>query len=87
MWDYLTDEEIRSIIESRNRGERIGEAALRNGYLSRFQLNAVMGFQKWMQRPIGEYFQEIGILEDEEIQYLVKLLRKHNLSIERMKWF
>lgn len=87
MWDYLTDDEIRRIIEFRDRGERIGEAAMRNGFLSQFQFNAVMGFQKWMQRPIGEYFQEIGILEDEEIQYLVGLLKKHNFKIERMKWF
>jgi hypothetical protein len=87
MWDYLTDDEIRRIIEFRDRGERIGESALRQGLLSQFQFNAVMGFQKWMQRPIGEYFQEIGILEDEEIQYLVGLLKKHNFKIERMRPF
>lgn len=87
MWDYLTDDEIRRIMEHRSQGERIGEAALRNGYLSQFQLNAVMGFQKWMQRPIGEYFQEIGILEDDEIQYLVGLLKKHNRKIGRDSWF
>ncbi len=87
MWDYLTDEEIRHIMDSRGRGERIGEGALRHGYLSQFQLNAVIGFQKWMQRPIGEYFQEIGILEDEEIQYLVGLLKKHNMKMERMASF
>jgi hypothetical protein len=87
MWDYLTDDEIRRIIEFRDRGERIGEAAMRNGFLSQFQFNAVMGFQKWMQRPIGEYFQEIGILEDEEIQYLVGLLKKHNLKVEQDSWF
>ncbi|MDF1536526.1 MAG: DnaJ domain-containing protein [bacterium] len=86
MWDYLTDEEIRQIIDFRTPGERIGEAALRHGYLSRFQFSAVMGFQKWMQRPIGEYFQEIGILEDEEIQYLVGLLKKHNRRVERGIW-
>ncbi len=87
MWDYLTDEEVRYIMDSRDRRERIGESALRHGYLSQFQFNAVIGFQKWMQRPIGEYFQDIGVLEDEEIQYLVGLLKKHNLGIERMKYF
>ena len=87
MWEYITDEEIRHIIDSRNRRERIGEAALRHGYLSQFQFNAVMGFQKWMQRPIGEYFQEIGILEDGEIQYLVGLLKKHNIRVARMRPF
>jgi hypothetical protein len=87
MWDYLTDEEIRYIMDSRNLRERIGEAALRHGYLSQFQFNAVIGFQKWMQRPIGEYFQDVGVLEDEEIQYLVGLLKKHNMQVEREKWF
>jgi hypothetical protein len=40
-----------------------------------------------MQRPIGEYFQDVGVLEDEEIQYLVKLLKKHNMQVERNKYF
>lgn len=86
MWDYLSDEEIRRIIASRTVGEKLGEAALRQGYLTYFQRSAVVGFQKWLQRPIGEFFQEIGVLEEGEIVYLLKLLKKHNSQVIWSRW-
>ncbi len=86
MWYYLTGSQIDAIITTREPREKIGDAATRLGYLSLFQRNAVIGFQKWLQRPIGEYFQEIGILEEEEIAYLIKLLKKHNARVEQMKY-
>jgi hypothetical protein len=86
MWDYLSDDEIREIITSRALGERLGDAALKQGYLTYFQRNAIVGFQKWLQRPIGEFFQEIGILEEEEIVYLLKLLKKHNSRVIWSRW-
>ncbi|MCJ7500932.1 hypothetical protein MUP29_11835, partial [bacterium] len=66
---------------------KLGEAAIRLGYLSPFQRTAVIGFQKWLQRPIGEFFQEIGILEETEIVYLIGLMKKHNRKVERMGAF
>ena len=86
MWDYLSDDEILGIIASRSVGEKLGDAALRQGYLTHFQRSAVVGFQKWLQRPIGEFFQEIGILEEEEIVYLLKLLKKHNTRVIWNRW-
>jgi len=86
MWDYLSEEEIREIIASRTMGEKLGESALRLGYLSHYQRSAVIGFQKWLQRPIGEFFQETGILEEDEIVYLLKLFRKHNSRIIWNRW-
>jgi hypothetical protein len=86
MWDYLTDYEIREIIASREMGEKLGESALRQGYLTHYQRSAVIGFQKWLQRPIGEFFQEIGILEEEEIRYLLKLAIKHNSRVVWSRW-
>lgn len=78
MWNYLGKEAVGSILARRNPGELFGEAARRQGYLNRFQAEAVLGLQKWLQRPIGEYFQEIGLLETEEINYLIGLMKKHN---------
>ncbi len=86
MWHYLSGGQIDNILASRESREAIGHAAIRLGYLSSFQRDAVIGFQKWLQRPIGEYFQEIGILEEEEIGYLVGLMKKHNLKVERTKF-
>jgi len=84
MWDYLTDEEVRRIVILRQSGERIGDAATRRGYLTTFQCSTILGFQKYLQRPIGEFFQEVGILEEEEISYLILLMRKHNRRMARM---
>ena len=82
-WEYLSEDNIRMIFSSRMSGEKIGDTALRLGYLNRFQRNTVLGFQKYLQRPIGEFFQDIGILREDEIDYLVKLLRKHNLEVRK----
>jgi len=87
MWDYLTDSQIKDIMASRKPGEKFGDSAIRLGCLSPFQRTAVIGFQKWLQRPIGEFFQEIGILEENEIVYLIGLMKKHNRKVERMKFF
>jgi len=84
-WGYLTEEEISFIIKHRARGERIGEAALRTGFLSLFQLAALLGSQTRLQRPIGEYFQANGILEPERILAFVNSLKRHNLQVRR-KW-
>jgi len=81
MWGYLSDDDIRDIISSREDGEKIGDSAFRTGRLTRFQCDTVLGFQRYMQRPIGEFFQEIGILREEEIDYLIRLMRRHNNSV------
>lgn len=85
-WNYLSSSQIEVIITTRKQGERMGDAALRLGYLSLFQRDSVIGFQKWLQRPIGEYFQKIGILQEKEIVYLIGLLKKHNARVEQMKY-
>jgi len=86
MWDYLSKGQIEMIIATRGSRETIGDAAMRLRYLSAFQRDAVIGFQKWLQRPIGEYFQTIGILEEKEVIYLIGLLKKHNARVERMRF-
>jgi len=78
MWNYIDQVDTRKILSARRSGELFGEAAYKQGLLTRFQKDAVMGLQRWLQRPIGEYFQAIGLLEDEEVVYLLKLMKDHN---------
>jgi len=87
MWDYLSESQISKIMASRKPGEKFGESAIRLGYISPFQRTTVIGFQKWLQRPIGEFFQEIGILEEAEIVYLIGLMKKHNRGVQMMTSF
>jgi hypothetical protein len=81
MWGYLSEEDILFILTSGSDGQRIGESAVRTGRMTRFQNSAVLGLQQYMQRPIGEFFRKIGILREEEISYLVGLMKEHNNKV------
>jgi hypothetical protein len=81
MWEYLDQKEISSILADRRTGELFGDAALSQGYLSEFQRKTVIGLQRWLQRPIGEYFMEVGLLEEDEMNYLLRLVKKHNSRV------
>ena len=87
MWNYMSEMEIRDTIASKGECEKIGESALRSGHMTLFQRNTILGFQRYLQRPIGLFFQEIGILKEGEITYLVHLMKKHNARVARMKTF
>ncbi|GBE15162.1 hypothetical protein BMS3Abin14_01216 [bacterium BMS3Abin14] len=78
-WKFLNSEELHIISAERVFGERIGGSALRLGYMTPYQRSAVLGFQRWLQRPIGEFFVKKGILHPGEIEYLVKAVQKHNI--------
>jgi hypothetical protein len=80
-WEYLSEKQLHSVIFSRAKGEKIGQTAQRLGHLNRFQCNTVLGFQRYLQRPIGEFFKNIGVLNEEEMDYLVKLQTKHNIKM------
>ncbi|NOY86478.1 MAG: DnaJ domain-containing protein [Deltaproteobacteria bacterium] len=77
-WKFLTSEELHAISTGRLFGEKIGGSALRLGYMTPYQRSAVLGFQRWLQRPIGEYFAEREILQPGEIRHLVQIIRRRN---------
>lgn len=77
-WKFLTSDELHAISTGRLFGEKIGGSALRLGYMTPYQHSTVLGFQRWLQRPIGEYFAEKEILQPGEIRYLVQTVLRHN---------
>ncbi len=81
-WGQLTDEDVRQLLESRRRnrehGVLFGEHALRRGMLTPFQLLALLGRQRRMQRRIGEFFVERGILSPDEIPTVRLAVIRHN---------
>lgn len=58
-----------------------GEWAVRLGYLTSFQLLAVLGHQLRLQRPIGRFFVERGMIEPGEIDELRRRILRHNASL------
>jgi hypothetical protein len=81
-WGHLSDEEVREILESRRREgtahEPFGEYARRKGYLSASQLLALLGRQRRMQRRIGQYFVEAGLLAERDVRTVDDDLVRHN---------
>lgn len=80
-WGMLTDDEIQHILKSRQQLEKFGQSALRRGYLNRFELMALLGKQRRMQRPIGQYFIEQGDLTLLQLKQMLLHQKQHNDQI------
>ena len=81
-WGHLSDDEVREILDRRRRegsgGEPFGEFARRRGFLSAAQILALLGRQRRLQRRIGQFFVETGIVAEGEIPSLDQDLSRHN---------
>jgi len=85
-WGHLSDDEVREILDRRRRDgaeEPFGEYARRQGFLSGGQLLALLGRQRRLQRRIGQFFVEIGIVGEQEIPALDADLSRHNARWRR----
>jgi hypothetical protein len=77
-WRKLSEEQVRMILMARQTGERFGDCAVREGYLGRFEVMALLGRQRQLQRPIGEYFLEKRLIRDQDLERLVRRQQSHN---------
>jgi hypothetical protein len=79
---YLAPEHVAMLLERRRAAAAIGvpfgEWAVREGFLTPFQLLAIVGQQAKLQRPIGQFFVERGILEADDIDLVRRRILRHN---------
>ena len=82
-WGFLDADDVRRLLELRRvraaQDIPFGEFAVRMGYLTSFQLLAVLGRQLRLQRRIGQYFVDRGLLGAEELDELRARMLRHNL--------
>jgi hypothetical protein len=80
---FLTPLEVIDVIARRQRAGAhdvpFGEFALRLGMITPFERLAMVGRQVRLQRPIGQYFVERGILGEHEFDELRRQIVRHNL--------
>lgn len=81
-WGYATPQDIRELLTYRHAHEPIGDAAVRMGVLTPQVRDAMVGRQRGLQRRLGEYFVEKGILTQRELQELLVDQRLHNRRVE-----
>ncbi len=77
-WGFLTADEIQYILTVKPYTEKIGEYALRAGYLTVFQHLAVLGKQRLQQPLIGQYFIQENILTAEKLAWMIEQAAAHN---------
>ena len=75
---WLHDHEIAEILKQRQFGEKFGECALRCRYLTAYELNQLLGYQRLLQPRIGKYFIEKSILSATVVEGMAAQLRRHN---------
>jgi hypothetical protein len=84
-WGMISSQDVIRILTDRTLNERFGESALRIGYISNFEQLALVGKQRQLQRPLGEYFIESGILSATDIMTMANKQRLQNLTAYRWK--
>jgi hypothetical protein len=79
---FLDHGKVAEILERRRAEgsgrEPFGEFAVRHGYLTPFQLLALLGQQLRLQRPIGQYFVGRGLVDDADLDRARGVIIRHN---------
>ena len=82
-WGLICSQDVIRILTDRTLNEKFGECALRIGYISNFEQTALVGKQRQLQRPLGEYFIESGILSATDVMSMANKQRLQNLTAYR----
>lgn len=80
-WNILSEQDIKKIITEKNPSDRIGDYAFQNGYINFFEHLAIVGKQRSLQRPLGEYFINNGV-SPETMEEMVIRQRRHNIKVK-----
>jgi len=82
-YGFLRPEAVAEVLERRRldaaQSIPFGEYALRSGYVTSFQLLAMLGQQLRLQRPIGQFFVERGHIEEGDVDEIRGRLMRHNV--------
>jgi DnaJ domain. len=79
-WRMISFHDVIRILTDRTLNEKFGECALRIGFISNFELLALVGRQRKLQRPLGEYFITSGILSSTDLMSIADKQRLQNLT-------
>ena len=79
-WGLISSGDVMRILTDRTLNEKFGECARRIGYISNFEQFALVGKQRQLQRPFGEYFIESGILSATDIMIMANKQLLQNLT-------
>lgn len=82
-WGWLAEAEVSRVLGYRGQAVRFGKKAIELGYLKPFQVEALLSHQRTLQKRIGEYFVEKGLLSEEETNRIAQNLARHNRQLSQ----
>jgi len=80
-WGLISTRDVTRILKIRTFDEKFCECAFRGGYISSFQQLALIGKQRKLQRPFGEFFIETGVLSHPKIMEMARKQQRHNTTV------
>jgi len=82
-WGWLSEAKVTQILGHRGHAVRFGKKAVELGYLRPQQVDTLLRHQRSLQRKIGQYFIEKGLITEEEAHQIAKSLENHNSQVSR----
>lgn len=79
-WGWLTAHDIQAINRMTGRRGRFGARAIELGYLTAFQVQVLLRYQRQLQKRFGQYFVEQGMLSGNEIDAYIREQKQHNFN-------
>lgn len=81
-WGWLSAEDVQLINRYRGRRGRFGARAVELGYLTSFQVQVLLRYQRQAQKQFGQYFVEQGMMTDAEIESYIRQQQQHNFHFK-----
>jgi curved DNA-binding protein CbpA len=82
-WGWLSEAKVAQILGHRGLAVRFGKKAVELGYLRPHQVDALLKHQRSLQKRIGQYFVDKGLLTTTETDQISQDLEDHNSQIGR----
>ena len=86
-WGWLTDDLIDYILSACHMPMPFGERAVKLGMLTENQLKVLLFHQRSLQQPIGRYFVQQGLLNEQSLLRLLKERLQHNREVRANRDF
>jgi hypothetical protein len=77
-WGWLNDKHISAILGYRGMPLLFGQRALHLGLLSSYQARILLAYQRTLQKKLGQYIVQRGLLSREEMEQMAADLNQHN---------
>jgi len=82
-WGWLSETKVTQILGYRGQAVRFGKKAIELGHLKHHQVEALLHYQRTLQKRIGQYFVEKGLLSEEDANLISLHLTRHNRQVSQ----